>query len=126
MKWGLKGGISIDADSGPPRYVLWCCGGFCHQLLTFFKIGWNWLKLFRPFTFWINCSSDCNISIDSWPSASNFISFSWSPEQYFLTVGQNNFGNKIPFLSCYWRFLMIKYIWTIKAPIGTNYLNLET
>ena len=39
MKWGLKEGISIDADSGPPRYVLWCCGGICHQLLTFFQIG---------------------------------------------------------------------------------------
>ena len=39
MKWGLKGGISIDADSRPPRYVLWCCGGICHQLLTFFQIG---------------------------------------------------------------------------------------
>ena len=39
MKWGLKGGISIDADSGPPRYVLWCCDGICHQVLTFFKIG---------------------------------------------------------------------------------------
>ena len=22
MKWGIKGGISIDADFGPPRYVL--------------------------------------------------------------------------------------------------------
>ena len=39
MKQGLKGGISIAADSGPPRYVLWCCGGICHQLLTFFQIG---------------------------------------------------------------------------------------
>ena len=39
MKWGLKGGISIDADSGPPMYVLWCCGGICHQLLNSFKIG---------------------------------------------------------------------------------------
>ena len=39
MKWGLKGGISIDADSGPPRYVLWCCGGIYHQPDTFFKIG---------------------------------------------------------------------------------------
>ena len=38
-KNGLKGGISIDADSGPPRYVLWCCGGICHQVLTFFQIG---------------------------------------------------------------------------------------
>ena len=39
MKWGLKRGISIDADSGPPRYVLWCCGGICNQLLNFFNIG---------------------------------------------------------------------------------------
>ena len=39
MKWGLKGGISIYADSGPPRYVLWCCVGNCHQLLTFIQIG---------------------------------------------------------------------------------------
>ena len=39
MKWGLKGGISIDADSGPPRYALWCCGGICHQPDTFIQIG---------------------------------------------------------------------------------------
>ena len=31
MKWGLKGGISIDADSGPPMYELWCCFGICYQ-----------------------------------------------------------------------------------------------
>ena len=39
MKWGLEGGISIDADSGPPRYVLWCCGGMYHQPDTFVQIG---------------------------------------------------------------------------------------
>ena len=39
MKRGLKGGISIHADSGPPRYVLWCCGGICHEVLTFIQIG---------------------------------------------------------------------------------------
>ena len=38
MKWGLKGGISIDAGSCPPRYVLWCCGGICHQPDTFIQI----------------------------------------------------------------------------------------
>ena len=36
--------------------------------------------MFWPFTVWINCSS-----------------FSRSLDQFFLTVGQNNFGNKIPF-----------------------------
>ena len=34
---------------------------------------------------------------NSRPSASNFESFSRSLEQFFLTVGPNNFGNKIPF-----------------------------
>ena len=29
----------------------------------------------------------------------------WPLEQVFLTVGQNNFGNTIPFLTCFWRFL---------------------
>ena len=35
---------------------------------------------------------------NSQPSSSNFKSFSQSLEQFFLTVGQNNFGNEIPFL----------------------------
>ena len=39
MKWGLKGGISFDADSDPPRYVLWCCDSICHQPDTFIQIG---------------------------------------------------------------------------------------
>ena len=39
MKWGLNGGISIDADSGPPKYVLWCCGGIFHQPDTYIQIG---------------------------------------------------------------------------------------
>ena len=39
MKWGLKGGISIYADSGPPRYVLWCYGCICHEVLTFIQVG---------------------------------------------------------------------------------------
>ena len=46
-------------------------------------------KLFWAFT--------ANFS-NSPPSASNFKSFSRSLEQFFLTVGQNNFGNKILFL----------------------------
>jgi hypothetical protein len=54
-------------------------------------------KLFWPFTVWINCSSDLKIFANSWPSASNLQSFFRSLEQFFLAVGQNNFGNKIPF-----------------------------
>ena len=55
-------------------------------------------KLFWPFTVIINCSSDLKIFANSWPLASNFKRFSRSLEQFFLTVGQNNFGNKIPII----------------------------
>ena len=57
---------------------------FCHQ------------KLFWPFPVWINCSSDLKNFANSQHSASHFKSFSRSLGQFFLTVGQNNFGNKIP------------------------------
>ena len=35
---GLKGGISIDADSGPLGYVLWCCGSESWDFFTFIQI----------------------------------------------------------------------------------------
>ena len=44
-----------------------------------------------------NCFSDLKNFANSRPTSSNFQSFSQSLEQFFLTVGQNNFGNKIPF-----------------------------
>ena len=46
----------------------------------------------------INCSSDLKNVGNSWPSASNFKSFSQALEQLFLIVGQNNFVKKIPFV----------------------------
>ena len=49
------------------------------------KKAFCYQKLFWPFTVWIN----------SRPSASNSKSFSQSLEQFCLTVGQNNLGNKI-------------------------------
>ena len=54
-------------------------------------------KLFWPFTVWINCSSDLKKFANPRPPALNFKRFSQSLEQFFLTVGQNNFGNKLPF-----------------------------
>jgi hypothetical protein len=62
------------------------------------KKAFCYQELFWPFTVWINCSSDLKNVANSRPSASNFKSFSRSLKQFFLTVGQNNFGNKIPFL----------------------------
>ena len=61
-----------------------------------FKKALCYQKLFWPVTVWINCSCDFKNFANSRPSASNFKSFSWYLEQFFLTVGQNNFGNKIP------------------------------
>jgi hypothetical protein len=55
--------------------------------------------LFWPFTVWINCFSDLKHCANSRPSASNFKTFSRSLEQFFLSEGQNNFGNKIPLLN---------------------------
>ena len=43
----------------------------------------------------MNYSSDLKFFANFQPSASNFKSFSQSLEQFFLTVGQNNFGKKI-------------------------------
>ena len=70
------------------------------------KKAFCYQELFWPFTVWINCSSDLKNFENSRPSASNFKSFSWSLEQFFLTGGQNNFGNKIP------------YLWTILFNFG--------
>ena len=49
MKLGL---ISIDADSGPSRYVLWWCGSICHQPFTFIQVdsGHTVHKIFSRFT----------------------------------------------------------------------------
>ena len=52
-------------------------------------------------TVWINCCSDLKNFANFWPSASNFKSFSQSLEHFFLTVGQNNSDNKIPFKKKY-------------------------
>ena len=63
------------------------------------KKAFCYQKFFWPFTVWINCSSDLKIFANSWSSASNIKTFSRSLEQFFLTVGRNNFGNNIPKLS---------------------------
>ena len=58
-------------------------------------------KLFLPFNLRINCFRDLKDFANSWPSTLNFksLSLSRSLELFFITVGQNNFGNKIPFFS---------------------------
>ena len=58
------------------------------------KKAFCYQKLFRPFTAWINCSSDLKNFANSWHSASNFKRFFRSLERFFLTVGQNNFCKK--------------------------------
>ena len=60
------------------------------------KKAFCYQKLFWPFTVRINCSSELKMFSNSWPSASNFKRLSGTLEQFFLTVGQNNFDDKIP------------------------------
>ena len=64
-------------------------------------------KLFWTFTLRINCSSDLKNFANSRPSSLNFKSFSQSLE-LFLTLGQNNFGNKIlfPYIFLFRGFIM--------------------
>ena len=75
--------------------------GFCYQ------------KLFWPFTVWTNCSCNLRNFAKSRPSASNFKSFSRLLEHFFLTVGQNNSGNKIPFLEL--------ILWAKTPPLRSHY-----
>ena len=63
------------------------------------KKAFYYQKLFRTFTVRTNCSCDLKIFANSRPSASNFKTLSRSLEQFFLTIGQNNFCNKIPILT---------------------------
>ena len=63
------------------------------------KKAFCYQKMFWPFTAWTNCSRDFKIFANSRPSALNFKYFSRSLEQFLLTVGLNNFGNKKPILS---------------------------
>ena len=67
--------------------------------------------MFWPFTVWMNCSSDLKNFANHQLSALNFKSFSQSLEAFFLTVGQNNFGNKLPFYNRKFFFIQTqKYV----------------
>ena len=67
-------------------------------------------KLFWPFTVWINCSCDLKKFANFWPSGSNFKRFFWSLKHFFLAVGQNNSGNKIP--SYPYKIYCVFFTWT--------------
>ena len=73
------------------------------------KKAFCYQKLFWLFTVWINCSSDRKILLKSEAEGREFAKVLRSLEQFFLTVGQNNFGNKIPF------FLIIIIQWWLYA-----------
>ena len=79
------------------------------------KKAFCYQKLFWPFNVWINCSSDLKIFANSQLSASNFKNFYRSLEHFFLTVGQNNFGNKIQFLIFFFHYRESKYIGILMA-----------
>ena len=86
----------------------------CSNLLDMKNLQIKKAKIFWPFTIWINCSSDLKNFANTWPSASNFKKKSQSLEHFFLTVGQNNFCNKIPNLplSCFWVNIFSDQTWS--------------
>ena len=89
-------GISIDADSGPPRYLLWCCGGICHELLTFIQIGCGHTVLVAT-----NLSMRCTV----YSAHGNFI-------LPFITKGSS-------FLNCpivYWIEYFLLLSWKLQNP----------
>ena len=73
----------------PPRYVLWCCGGISHQVLTFIQIGcghtvfcrfpgnsyFSVLPLFKTNSF--------QLIEDKYLSFSNFSCMFLSPNNFF-------------------------------------------
>ena len=59
------------------------------------------------------------------PSSSNFKSFSLSLEQHFLTVGQNNFGNKIPLFSLFGNGCLTT-VWNDKPRTRQQFVNVQT
>ena len=81
MKLGLKGGISIDADSVFLRDILWCCGSICHVVLILFRLALAILRLLKYFfTFCRACNRFFFLSRKIWPAqvvyAISILSFS--------------------------------------------------
>ena len=86
-------------------------------------------KWIRPFTVWMSCSSDLKNFANSRPSVSNFKSLYRSLEQFFLTVGHNNFGNKIALFKLSVLLNWLKLVYgpcTILTPCPTSSKELYT
>ena len=49
-KFGSERGISIDGDSGPPGYVLWCYGSRIREEFTFIQICYGHTVLDNSFS----------------------------------------------------------------------------
>ena len=110
MKWGLKGGISIDADSEPPRYILWCCGsqeaftfiliGYCHTVFRgLFFVCFHEQKFI--FSFCVHTKKLLNIKVRK--SQTKFVKKTrlfWPPRAtyfgYFGYLGYHSNGVSVP------------------------------
>ena len=75
-KLGSERGIPIDADSGPHKYVVWCCGRICHQPFTFIQIGsdhteeWRLLRNFHPLDYY--CSRNLHSRQNNWTDITGY------------------------------------------------------
>ena len=109
------GGLPIISFFITIVVIYWCCYDPKMKLLEWGSArnvqeqAFSYQKLFWPITVGTNRSSDLKIFANSRPSASNFKSFSRTLEHFFLKVGQNSFGNKIPFFLPEMGFVGVKH-----------------
>ena len=80
MKRGLKEGISIDADSGPLGYVLWCCGSRSWEVFTFYQIGFGHTVLF------ISPNFNCKLFQIALPNNQSQLVLNWNYLDIFFQV----------------------------------------
>ena len=77
------------------------CSSDQEKILKFEAEGREFANFLRSLEQFLvtECIFNLFLEVSHFQLASNFKSFSRSLEQFFLTVGPNNFGNKIPFLT---------------------------
>ena len=85
------------------------------------KKAFCYQKLFWTVTVWINCSIDLKIFCKFSAFSLEFRKFFSNTGTFFLTVGQNNFGNKIPKLFLNLRVVKILFIRMKKDRTGLNF-----
>ena len=76
-KFGSERGISIDADSGPLGYVLWCCGSRSQDFFTFIQISSGHTVQKQPTSPFITYYCRFFDKVTNFLASCHFVTFSW-------------------------------------------------